>query len=355
MPQYIRENGGIRVIPDENRGLDIQDALDPSKKRVIYQAEGKLGGFTYFETQGEFAFGVNENRDAIKVVDISNPLQPELVSTFTNEGFENIYGFDISGNYAYVIDRDTNQFSVVDLSNPKGLSVAGTYNENTSIDSDLTNEEIKDLAHIKDTVYVIAGNFLFEIDVSNPVSPNKSNSTSFGVDTGFEIVTDKSSFSDGRYVTTFITGFGVTPIFKDRQDLNTDLNSVNIEFESFPANDAELHGNYAYVVGYSDDDNSPIFYVIDGTEIISNGNAEGLKQTKILEPEAIPKTLSLHGDFAYAVSDNYITTVNIEDGYGPKIVSETKMLNVTGVTDSDMVGDILFVSDEGENGLSVII
>ena len=93
--------------------VDARSVLD-----VKIRADGTLGLITQA--------GSNDRRDGVMLIDLSNPLQPSVISrTTTSEGVHNAW---IEGDYAYLADnRSRGGLRVLDISDPANPRFVASY------------------------------------------------------------------------------------------------------------------------------------------------------------------------------------------------------------------------------------
>lgn len=121
--------------------IAILDVADPASPRVIrrYVPESEHNPFDMV-VYGQFAY-LNGGLLDIDVVDVSDPLLPQLVGSINTPGQPGKYVGD--GNYIYV--GDSFNISVIEISNPAKPRVVGFYDISSS----------SDIAKIGDYLYTV--------------------------------------------------------------------------------------------------------------------------------------------------------------------------------------------------------
>ncbi len=123
----------------------------------------------YIFATGYYDFGPNVGNGFLIVFDLSDPLNPQIVSEITvnDVGFQE---FKISGNYLYDLTTGTDTFCVIfDISSPSSPSIAGIV-YNPYPDSSIW---VKGIGVYQNYLYITAGtDGLYVFDVTDPASPN---------------------------------------------------------------------------------------------------------------------------------------------------------------------------------------
>jgi hypothetical protein len=127
----------------------------------------------YAVAQGNYVYTIQGTEDTLKVVDVTDPRAPELMSTFTSLDSpltEN--EFAVSGRYAYIFGNNINgnYLSIIDVSNPSELQfVASTT---------LSINAVSNIAVAGKYAYLAGtdggtstGSRLLVVDISNPSAP----------------------------------------------------------------------------------------------------------------------------------------------------------------------------------------
>jgi hypothetical protein len=365
MPQYIRKNGGIQFIPKEERntlGLKVSDQQNPSKKRVVYEASGKVGNFRFFQTTGDYGIGVSGDGDILKVIDISNPLDPEIVSEFSDSTIQDITGFDLAGSNVYVIDNQTKKFNIIDFSNVRNPEIVGSFTENTSVNTDITNNNVRSLVVSKTDAYIAAGAAIIELDISDPTSIIRTGKNTAS-DNYNGLAVDTTASSTSRHIAGSVIDSGCGVVL-NREDLSQGVVTVDGNLFGIITKDSLLFENYTFhaLRGAEIDGGDFVYknflFVVDVTNYTfreSTSTSSGVQTlaSKVEAPIELQSIVKFQ-DFIYASGNGKTITIDVSNPYQCEVVDE-ESINAQNVTDSDMVGDLLFVTDQDENGLTVLI
>ncbi|MCX6785820.1 MAG: hypothetical protein NTZ18_03150 [Candidatus Komeilibacteria bacterium] len=175
---YVVGNYAYMTAHDRD-ALVIVDVSNPTSPTFISElrpdgANGKLDGARTIVVQGKYAYITSQDRDALSVVDISNPYNPVFVSELRPNGanglLDGIYDIFVSGNYAYVANVSRDSLAIIDISNPYNpVFVSEVKNPNG-------NNELDGAAGV-----FVSGRYAYVtgysrdsfviIDVANPASP----------------------------------------------------------------------------------------------------------------------------------------------------------------------------------------
>lgn len=155
---FVREDYKLKII-------DISDMHNPVEMGC-YENDWQVNSF---EIAGDIAYVVDHSWDCLHAIDISDPQEPSLISTY-NATVDVHYQVAIYDHYAYMTENYG--VRILDISNPADIQDAGYYPEyvgNTSI-------EIYD--HY---AFVAASTGMLRVfDLTNPTSPENITSYFLG-------------------------------------------------------------------------------------------------------------------------------------------------------------------------------
>lgn len=160
----VRVMGNYAYVAEQKR-IMIYNIADPAHATLagIWAASNYSGSWmTRFTVAGNYAYAdvVESEGHVFKVVNISNPSNPFMVSTLVHAGIPSV-----SGNYAYICDPDNglNGLLVVDIANLNNQTIVGQYVPQTNIRAVATSGNY---------VYAVsADQGLFVIDITNRDQP----------------------------------------------------------------------------------------------------------------------------------------------------------------------------------------
>jgi hypothetical protein len=164
IPRDIAVAGGIAYIADE-WGLQLIDVSFPHMPthvgRVILQGE-EWAATTGVAVSGTLAY-VAQDSQGMRIVDVSNPVSPTLMSTFKDPEWVKGFGVAVAGTRAYVTHHGGDGLKIIDVSDPLHPALLGGY-RGPSLPERLTV--------VSNTAYVAFGNSgLLGIDATDPTSP----------------------------------------------------------------------------------------------------------------------------------------------------------------------------------------
>jgi len=162
----------------------VVDVSNPSSPTIVAQSSS-IAGFQ-IHVAGKYAYVTSPINPYLKIVDISNPVAPFLVSSVTISGFPvtaTAYDVFVSGRYAYLTlhnnlggspSNDPSHFRIIDISNP---AVPSEVLGSGGLDSVLP-PNVRELFVSGRYAYLAfdqpaSGNNAFRIiDISDPSSPS---------------------------------------------------------------------------------------------------------------------------------------------------------------------------------------
>ena len=228
----------IRNGSETINGYDILESISPDLSCIETVANLDIGqNPTDMAISGNYAYVIDEvtNRD-LEVIDISNPSNPTVVHTFTDNAFACPLAITISGNYAYIADRCSTTLIILDITNP----LSPTLESETTLINTPNNVYLSgNYAYVLETTSATFNNVEI-IDISTPSSP-----------------TQVHSFQTGsKPVDMVIEGNYAYLIDENSNDLKVwDISTVTspslVDYQSFgqAPYGISIVGSYAYVVG----------------------------------------------------------------------------------------------------------
>lgn len=277
---WITYQSGKAYVATRDSGIRIIDVSNPLQpiESGFYQTQGKVYAVS---VSGNYAYIANDTA-GLRVLDVSNPASPFEVGFFDlgNTKANNVV---VSGNYAYIA-YETSGLQIVDISNPTSPVSVSFLNWSTNVN----------------TVFV-SGNYAYVLDdslrvvnITNPLSPFQVSSTR----------------PRGSYYTLFVSG-NYAYTFN-----NSSLGSYDIWDVSNPSAPSVIG---SYVANTSFSNRQSVF--VNGTQVyfLNKGfNPGDIKSLDIVDV-SIPASPSLLGKFRQAKdfgdicsSGNYIYTIDFE-------------------------------------------
>ena len=153
-----------------------------------WSGSGALSHGTSVAISGNYAYVTAAYSNRLTVIDISNPLSPQIVASLQdNTALKFPVDVAVSGKYAYVVDQiTTGRLTVVDISNPSSPQVVSST-ENTVLNGAYRIRLHGNFAYVS-----ASGNAdVAVVDISNPLSPrilaNAQNNTRLHKTTGLDV------------------------------------------------------------------------------------------------------------------------------------------------------------------------
>jgi hypothetical protein len=301
---------------DENTRLSM--SLDVGHRSAIIGSVDTPGDACGITIVGDTAY-VADWDDGLKVIDISNPQNPQIIGSVDTPG--GAVSVTVVGDIAYVAD-EYEGLQVIDISDPQNTQIIG------SVD---TPGFASGVAVVGDTAYVADGESgLQVIDISDPQSPQIIGSVDTpGGAVGVTVVGDMA------YVADCWEGLQVIDI-SDPQNAQI-IGSV---YTPGSASGVTVVGDTAYIADYD-----------MGLQVIDISDPQNPQIIGSLVTPGFALGVTVVGDTAYVADGSGLQVIDISDPQNPQIIgSFVTPGNAMGVT---VVGDTAYVADSWE-GLQVI-
>ena len=181
---YVAAQGCLAGQPCPNASVGdafvVIDASDLSNPRIVasirnaalpapWMGTGALKHACSITIAGHYAYITASYTGRLTTIDISNPLQPVIVSSITNASALPLpVDVTVANGYAYIANENgSGPFAIVNLSNPASPQVAGSVSSSAALNGAYRVSVRGNFA------YVAAGfaNALAVIDVSDPSNP----------------------------------------------------------------------------------------------------------------------------------------------------------------------------------------
>jgi hypothetical protein len=290
---YIGVSDNIACIVNGYYSLEfinITDPTDPQQMSIM-----RSNWMSEIDVKGDLAF-VGGNH--LKIIDISNPYQPEIITVE-----DHLMSLDITVSDGYAYSTSGSKIDVIDISDPLQLEIVGS--------ADLFIPG-KSLAFDGFYAYVATAGYIGTIgappsgsveiaDVSNPFSPAIIGS----VETKFTM--DIAVSGRYAYVADYWDGLRVIDVINPEEPVKVD------RVDMHKAVSVDVSGNYAYVV----DCDRQYFQVID---ISDPYNCEIIFTSPVDEQD--PYDIKVSRDFLYCTSGDGLKIYDISDPQNPVFFSE---------------------------------
>ncbi len=116
--------GNYAYLATQNKGLTVVNVTNPYVPVQIYQEGGTLNKSVGVAVANGLVYTTNYQTTApwtvryLKIWNVSNPAMPVLLETYTLPAGTKPQEVQVIGNYAYVEDANTNSVQIVDVTNP---------------------------------------------------------------------------------------------------------------------------------------------------------------------------------------------------------------------------------------------
>ena len=127
---YTDSNGRAEFkvkVGDSDKDLKIQvtSPLVPDQSVTFFAVVGSVDTPdlpTDLDISGNYAF-IADRFSGLQIVDISNPLEPKIINTFTEASGKNLsaQSLSVDNNICYLVNYDPNRLFVIDVSNPESI------------------------------------------------------------------------------------------------------------------------------------------------------------------------------------------------------------------------------------------
>ena len=312
--------------------------------------------------QGDYAYVVSRDDDALQIVDISNPQVLTGVGSLTHNGttafLDGPHSVYAQGNFAYVVSSPGNSFQIIDISNPSNPTPRG-FLQNGTLGA-LLNEP-QGLYIQGNYAYVTGriGNSLQIIDISNPDAPIPVGSLTDGTG-GAQLNQPIGIQVQGNYA--YIASF-VSDTFQVF-DVSDPTNPTALGFLSDASDPTGLtlngafaifiQGNYAYVTGYFDN-GLQVINISNPNQPVAVGNIVDAGTAALTSPF----DLFVQGNYAYVASlgESALQVIDISSPATPTFGDTFRDNGDTLLNQATSVyvrGNNAYMTSLGEHGLQVI-
>ena len=402
-------------ILTSREGMKIVDISDPNELKMVndYQFINQHGTSTLsdfssgmFIDDSQRLFVFDSFFDGFDMLDISDPVSPQLIGSFRSETLDFVTGGAVKGDYVYLIDH-SGEIEIVDITNPaqpiSARIYSGELNYLTTVTIKgeylLVNSTVFDISDPVNLVPVttlsassidMAGdiacfshypNGLSLVDVSDPVSPSVLSSIDINDTYGCTIdgnnlflygsrklaILDISDPTDPKSLSQYVDSndaFVNLAVRGDYAYMQEHGNKMQIFDISDPGNitfvrtwevderiisdlyysSVFLDGNYAYVRSYAEDTDISIYDITDVSNITQIGTIDF--------PGYVTKFV-ISGQYAYIFQGfNEISIFDISDITTPLLIN-TITPDLEYIGDFAVNGDYVYVRSMGGSTLKV--
>ena len=288
--------------------------------------------------QGDYAYVVSRNSDALEIVDVSTPSNPIHIGKITNgtggAALDYPRSVFVKGNYAYITSLDSHALEIVNISEPATPTHEGKIYSGRLSGRDSSNEEYTDGADTNGN-----GEFKYYEDVDGNGAALTTPSSVF-VEGNYAYVT--SQYRDALEIVDVSTPSNpihIGKIYNGRLDgtatsaLFSDGNGAALDLP----NSVFVRGDYAYVVSEGGrNDALEVINISDKTNPTHAGKIKNGTNGAVLNG---PESVFVQGNYAYVVSYNSdaLEIVELENTYTAEVAG-TDTDSAYGVTIKDATG-----------------
>ena len=361
LPGVVRSitiSGSYAYIANYDSGLRIVDISNPQNPEEVgaYDTPGQAwdvfvsggdanpNGLSSSEAKEQLRLTayIADGFSGLRIVDVSNPRNPVEVGFLDTPGFA--WCVHISDNYSYIADGFSG-LRVIDVSNPESPVEVGYYD---------TPKSAEYLVALGDYAYIADNDSgLHIIDISNPQNPEEVGAydtpgQAWGI--GVAISGDYAN-PNGRLRLTAknnVPSIGITAYIADDFsglriiDVSNPENPIELGFYDTPGNAEAVatSGDYAYI---ADSDH--------GLRIIDVSNPQNPEEVGFYDTPGRVYGVAPSGGYAYIADYSSLRVVDVSN---PENLYEVKFYETPGYTENvTVLGDYAYIADWA-SGLRVI-
>jgi hypothetical protein len=303
-------DGGLKII-------DISNPVTP----ILISNYRPCGSATNVKIAGNYAY-VTRFSSGLDIIDISSPTTPTFKGNYNTSG--NAIDVQIAGNYAYVADGDSG-LQIIDISNPSTPILKGNYNTSGSA---FAVKVVGNYAYVADRT-----SGLQIIDISNPTNPTlKGNYNTSGNAYDVQIVGNYAYVADGDSGLQIIDiSNPINPTLKG--NCNTSGNAY----------DVQVVGNYAYVADW-----------ISGLQIIDISNPINPILKGNYDTDSA-QDVEVVGNYAYIADyERGLKIIDVSEFTQPNQAPTNITLSTSNIAENQTIGTAIgtFTSTDSDTGNS---
>jgi hypothetical protein len=131
----ISPNGNYAYVTSFNNKrvtvVDITNPLQPSVVTSVTSPAADLADPVDLAVQGHYLYVANQAdfSNQLTIMDISNPASPQVVGTLNNGALEGAYRIRVRGDFAYLSASDVSTIAAIDITDPTHPRLAGSLND----------------------------------------------------------------------------------------------------------------------------------------------------------------------------------------------------------------------------------
>ena len=343
LPRGVFVQGNYAYVVSYNsNALQIIDISTPSAPTAAATGNIDIGNPTGLFVQGNYAYVASHFSDALQIIDISDPSAPTAAGNIDNSAANTLLDEPqdvfVQGNYAYVVSSTSNALQIINISNPTTPTAAGNIDNsaaNTLLDGP------RDVFVQGDYAYVASqgSDALQIIDISNPSTPTAAGKISHN---GSGTLLDGAIgvFVQGNYAYVISQNSDALQIINiTDKDNPTAAGNIDNTASGTLLDRPErvfVQGSYAYVAlaGSHPDYNAglQIIDISNPTTPTAAGNIDNSVANTLLD---VPRDVFVQGNYAYVASSDSgaLQILGLENTYTAK--SEVGPLNQEGPVSYD--------------------
>ena len=304
--------------------------IDQPQSPVIAAELDNTGHFRAVAKQGDMVY-LGDCVNGLRIVDVSDPVEPFEIDVFFDETVENIYNIEVIGDYAYMACNN-NGFTILEISDPvnpvivstfsppgnvRDVDIDGNYAYLSNMSQGFRVVDISDLYHPVEVGYCdtydwpmaadIAGNyayiadfgFITVVDISDPTHP-----TPVGHEATNPATRQISVQGDYAYIACQeapLYVFNISNPEEPRQVFEHIIGGYSVE-----ASDVETDGDFAFLTTN-----------FAGFQVLNIANPWRPIQAGYFETMNSANAVVIDGNYAYVSSGYHVEILDCSEAIAP--------------------------------------
>ncbi len=228
----------LAFVADGSYGLKILDITEPSNVELVgtFATQGSARGI---EVADGYAY-LSDAEKGFFIIDVSNPANPVQAGVVQT----NAYNAALDGTHAYVAGG-TNGMFVIDISTPASPSIVGSYNT--------PYITVNDLTVVGSKVYLAMDNKFGRLTISDPANPSSYYAVALADTSGPSI--GEAIHYDGTHFYLTLKDFGYS-------EFNLSMTRVSRYEHAAAAKDIDVFENFVFMA-----DGAEGLLIVDNTDL----------------------------------------------------------------------------------------
>ncbi len=305
----LSTDGNKVYVADGSAGLQVIDVSDPVNPKIIGSVNTGAHVFdVVISPNGSLAFIVEDNNsqddffighEALKIIDISDPTDPHVISSIDKIRLRDVTGITISkdGSYVFFSTTGVAGLNIVDVSDP--------YNPKIISNLDTSGFDVEISTDNRYLFTVTLSSFLI-YDISNPANP--SNIIGFSLGRGVSML---ALSPDNTFAIVSLKEQGLVKI--------VDISCIDVFYLGTGTGSLSTFD----VALSSDDTKGFLIHENSGLQIVDIRNPKNLTTMGIVGLYNFPSDIIISPDdkLAYIGGEKGVKIVNVSDPYNPQVLN----------------------------------